>query len=153
MNLNLIEKVEQTLNFKNIPRDKLIIYLWILGILIFSIIYLIYLMNREKTLLEKNESLYKKDNNLKNVFKNIKIKNENRKPNKPEKINELGNINFGKNIITNKKIQIPFEEPKYNMYEEEIRAEEKRIIKELAYKNAISKLENILEKDKDQINE
>lgn len=153
MNESLIEKLDQTLNFKNIPREKLIIYLWILGILIFSIIYLIYLINRKKTSLEKNESLYKKDNKLKNVFKNIKIKNEDRKLNKPEKINELGNINFGKNIITNKKIQIPFEEPKYNMYEEEIRAEEKRIIKELAYKNAISKLENILEKDKDQINE
>ena len=153
MNESLIEKLDQTLNFKNIPREKLIIYLWILGILIFSIIYLIYLINRKKTSLEKKNSLYKKDNKLKNVFKNIKIKNEDIKPNKPEKINELGNINFGKNIITNKKIQIPFEEPKYNMYEEEIRAEEKRIIKELAYKNAISKLENILEKDKDQINE
>lgn len=153
MNLNLIEKVDQTLNLKNIPRNKLIIYLWILGILIFSIIYLIYLMNRKKTSLEKNESLYKKDNKLKNVFKNIKIKNEDRKFKKSEKINELGNINFEKNIIPNEKIQIPFEEPKYNMYEEEIRAEEKRIIKELAYKNAISKLENILEKDKDQINE
>lgn len=165
MNYSLLAKINNKFKLENITREKLLVYLYGICILMVLLLYLIYLVNREK---ENKDDKKNNKNKLKNIKKieNSKNKSNIIKINKVENNQEAEIKKIYKTveyIRKNEENQNEYKERNTNLnenkyinqafsgndffYEEKIKEEERKILKEQMLKNAITKLENIVDKD------
>lgn len=163
MNYNLLAKINDKFKFENITREKLLVYLYGICILMVLLLYLIYLINRQKgkKYNKKNDiNKFKNIKKIENINQNNKNKKENKLEEKTKNIEKEKNAEIKKiyktikyigeevdeNTNTNRYINQAFSGNDF-FYEEKIKEEERKILKEQMLKNAIIKLENIVDKD------